>query len=178
MKTTRQGHGSRQLVRAVRCIERWRGERVSRKETIPDYVWSAAAEAARVDGVWVASRALRLEFNRLKERVFGARTGPAVRATVPASARTRRARRRRPLETKQLVPRSAGFVEVVVDPVRELGASGAAVPGVGSTWRPGATGSAVIELMGRNGERMRIEVACPTAVDLLGLSQAFWSRQP
>ena len=65
----------------------------------------------------------------------------------------------------RLVPARPKFVEVVLEPAREVGAVGAA-------------GKAVIELMGRHGERMRIEVAGPTAVDVVGLSQTFWSRQP
>jgi hypothetical protein len=36
-------------------------------------------------------------------------------------------------------------------------------------------GKTVVELVGRGGEQMRIEVTGP--VDLLGLSQAFWSRR-
>lgn len=36
----------------------------------------------------------------------------------------------------------------------------------------------VVELLGRDGERMRIEVTGPSAVDIAGLSRTFWSRQP
>ena len=86
MKMTRQGQGSRQLGEALRCIDRWRRERASKKEAIPDDVWNAAADAARVDGVWVTSRALRLEFNRLKARVAGATSGRAVTQAIAASA--------------------------------------------------------------------------------------------
>ena len=70
MKTTRE---SRQLTEARRRIERWRRERTSRKEAIPEHVWSAAVAAARADGIWSTSRALRLEFNRLKAQVVGTR---------------------------------------------------------------------------------------------------------
>src|SRR3990172_1058721 len=85
MKMTRQGQGSRQLGEALRRIDRWRRERDSKKEAIPDDVWNAAAEAPRVDGVWVTSRALRLEFNRLKARVAGAASGRAVTQAIAAS---------------------------------------------------------------------------------------------
>ena len=40
----------------------------------------------------------------------------------------------------------------------------------------GGAGRTVIDLVGRQGERMRVEVA--GGVDLSGLVQAFWSRQP
>jgi hypothetical protein len=169
MKMTRQGQGSRQLGEALRCIDRWRRERASKKEAIPDDVWNAAAEAARVDGVWVTSRALRLEFNRLKARVAGATSGRAVTKAIAASAEsTAHAAGSvccRAVVGKGLAPRKPKFVEVVLDAAREAGAVGTA-------------GTAVIELMGRHGERMRIEVAGTSTVDVLGLSHTFWSRQP
>ena len=169
MKMTRQGQGSRQLGEALRCIDRWRRERASKKEAIPDDVWNAAADAARVDGVWVTSRALRLEFNRLKARVAGATSGRAVTQAIAASAESTAhaagSVRRRAVVGKGMAPRRPKFVEVVLDAARDAGAVGAA-------------GTAVIELMGRHGERMRIEVAGSSTVDVLGLSQAFWSSQP
>lgn len=35
----------------------------------------------------------------------------------------------------------------------------------------------VVDFAGRDGDRMRIEVTGPVAVDVVGLSRAFWSRQ-
>jgi hypothetical protein len=155
---------SQELTEARRCIDRWRRERTSRKETIPDHVWAAAAAAARVDGIWSTSQALRLEFNRLKARVVGT-TGKALVATrrVVGESGGRAAVDVRGAVGKAEARRKPAFVEVVLDPVRE-----AASGGVGKT---------VVELMGRQGERMRIEIAGPTAVDVLGLSQTFWSQQ-
>lgn len=162
MKTTRR---SRQLTEARRCIDRWRRERTSRKELIPEHVWKTAAAAARVDGIWATSQALRLEFNRLKARVEGT-TGEALVPTRSAFAESagRSGVDGRAAVGKPRVPREPAFVEVVLDPGSK---TEAAI----------AVGKAVIELMGRQGERMRIEITSPTAVDVLGLSQAFWSRQ-
>ncbi len=169
MKMTRQGQGSRQLDEALRCIDRWRRERASKKEAIPEHVWKAAAEAARVDGVWVTSRALRLEFSRLKARVVDATRGGEVRQAIAASAESRAhaagSLRRRAVVGKRPASRELKFVEVLLDAARGGGAVGAA-------------GTAVVELMGRQGERMRIEVAGSTTVDVLGLSQTFWRCQP
>lgn len=39
-------------------------------------------------------------------------------------------------------------------------------------------GQTVVELVGAGGARMRIDVAGPSNVDLVGLAQAFWSRTP
>jgi len=38
-------------------------------------------------------------------------------------------------------------------------------------------GRTVLEMMGRGGERMRIEVTGASTVDVVGLTQTFWSRQ-
>lgn len=35
----------------------------------------------------------------------------------------------------------------------------------------------VVEFVGRDGDRMRIDVTGPSAVDVVGVSRAFWSRQ-
>lgn len=39
-----------------------------------------------------------------------------------------------------------------------------------------AGGKTVVELEGRGGSRLRVEVTGPSAVDVVGLAQAFWSR--
>ena len=167
MKMARQKQRSRQLGEALRCIDRWRRERASKREAIPEDVWNAAVDAAHIDGIWVTSHALRLEFNQLKARMAGATSGraatqaiaPSVGSTAPAAGSVRHSA----VVGKGL--RKPKFVEVMLDAVRDAGAVGAA-------------STAVIELMGRRGERMRIEVAGSNTVDVLGLSQAFWSSQP
>ncbi len=52
----------------------------------------------------------------------------------------------------------AGFVEVET----------------GGMWLSGQT---IVRLEGPDGERLQVEVNGPTPVDLVGLAQAFWSRQ-
>ena len=44
----------------------------------------------------------------------------------------------------------------------------------------GALGSSrtVVEFVGQDGDRMRIDVTGPSGVDVVGLSREFWSRQP
>jgi hypothetical protein len=41
----------------------------------------------------------------------------------------------------------------------------------------GAGGKAVVELVGRHGGRMRIDVSGTSSVDIVGLAQAFWSHE-
>ena len=52
---------------------------------------------------------------------------------------------------------ASGFVEVRMEPVGGAGA--------------------VIELVGRRGDHMRIQLSGARTTDLVGLAQAFWSRQ-
>lgn len=63
--------------------------------------------------------------------------------------------------------RSAAFVEV------QLPSSRAVCPGESS-----AEGQTVVEFMGTGGARMRIGVTGTSRVDVVGLAQAFWSREP
>ena len=41
----------------------------------------------------------------------------------------------------------------------------------------GGGGKTVVELVGRRGGRMRIDVSGPSPVDVVGLAQAFWSHE-
>ena len=49
-------------------IERWRATREKRTR-MPDELWEAAAAVAREHGVWAVSRALRVNYESLKQRV-------------------------------------------------------------------------------------------------------------
>lgn len=53
------------MRKVYRRLQRWRRQRTGR-ERIPESLWAAAGELARVHGVNQVSRALRLEFNHLK----------------------------------------------------------------------------------------------------------------
>lgn len=46
------------------------------------------------------------------------------------------------------------------------------------TARDSAAGQTVVELVGTGGTRMRIDVTGTSNVDVVGLAQAFWSREP
>jgi hypothetical protein len=56
------------MRRVCRRFERWRNGHKARLP-IPEVLWSAAAEAAREHGVFRASKALRLEYGKLKRMV-------------------------------------------------------------------------------------------------------------
>jgi hypothetical protein len=67
------------MRRVCRRFERWRKGHKARLP-IPEALWAEAAEAAREHGVFRASKALRLEYGKLKRM---AEAGPAsVRRTI------------------------------------------------------------------------------------------------
>lgn len=118
-----------------REFERWRRKHGGRGSRIPEPLWAQAVEVARTEGVYGTARALRLNYERLKERVGNLSQAPGGSA---GSA-------------------EAAFVEV---PMGSLGGS-----------------RMLVELVGRGGEQMRIHLAGTSTAELVGLAQAFWSRQ-
>ena len=87
------------MEKARRRFERWRSSHKGRKP-IPESLWTAAAEVAREHGIFRTSKALRLEFNKLKRRVqsAGRRAGPTTPAFVELVA-----------------PESAGLSECLIE---------------------------------------------------------------
>ena len=79
-------------------FEKWRAERKSATERIPDPLWDAAAKAATKFGVYRTARAVRLDYMKLRNRVSPAETS----ADAPAT------------------PQQASFVEVSVTPGSKL----------------------------------------------------------
>ena len=82
------------MEKVYRRLERWRKVR-SGREPIPERLWEAAAAVAREHGINPTSKALHLEFKKLKQY-------------VESSRRTRRTRRT-PAATPQ-------FVELMASP--------------------------------------------------------------
>jgi hypothetical protein len=147
---------SAELNEVGRRVAGWREEHGGRGSRIPDELWKAAAGVAQVEGVWRTAKALRFNYEALRERV-----------------------------------RQGGSGDVAVEGSRKIGgkaatrAGRAEVPASGSTGarfialelgQLGGAGRTVIDLVGRQGDRMRVDVV--GGVDLAGLVQAFWSRQP
>jgi hypothetical protein len=72
------------MDKVYRRLERWRKKRRGR-EPIPNRLWAAAAGVAREHGINPTSKALHLEYKKLKEFVQSER---ASKRTAPASAPT------------------------------------------------------------------------------------------
>jgi hypothetical protein len=127
---------SARMMELKRRFEEWRGGKHRRGSKIPEELWAAATELARVEGVYPTARALRLEYVRLKARCEGS---PGRFTDGPA------------------------FVALAVD--------GGEVAEVGTAGKP----RMVIELSGRHGDRMRLEVEGPGAVDVLAMARMLWN---
>jgi hypothetical protein len=113
---------------------------------VPEDLWTAAVEVARVEGVHATSKALRFNYYSLKDRLVMADRA----ASSPKKA-----------------DRLATFVEV------QMPSSPPFAPRASA-----ADGQTVVELVGAGGARMRIDVTGMSNVDVVGLAQTFWSREP
>ena len=148
---------SAELNEVGRRVAGWREEHGGRGSRIPDELWKAAAGVARVEGVWRTAKALRFNYEALRARVRQGGSGgtmvEGVKRIEGGKAGMRAGRAKVP------VSGGAGARFIALE-MSQLG-------GVGRT---------VIDLVGRQGDRMRVDV--PGGVDLVSLVGAFWSRQP
>jgi len=74
-----------QLAVARQEVERWRRKHGGRGSRIPEELWSEAAKVARAQGVYATARALRLNYERLKDRVGVAKAGGALAGHAQAA---------------------------------------------------------------------------------------------
>lgn len=130
---------TRQLNALHVRVERWREQRGGKRARIPEELWSAAVEVARVAGVYATVQATRFDYYGLKGRMALAES----KETEEGSEKTE----------------GEAFIELP---------NGAF----------GGSGKTVVELVGRRGERMRIDVSGTSPVDIVGLAQAFWRHEP
>ena len=95
MKGGRGGQSSqtpKEIEQARQRFERWRKKR-KKITRIPERLWAAAAEAARIHGVNPTAIALALDYNHLKRRMRFA-----------------------PRSTRRKKPKAPSFVELIVPP--------------------------------------------------------------
>jgi len=122
---------SRELVALRRRVEAWRRSSGGRGSRIPEELWNKAVDVARVAGVYATARALRLNYERLKERTGQATGKPNGNASRFVA-----------LELPQL----NGGAKLAVD------------------------------LVGGDGEQVRIELSGASVMEVVALAEAFWKR--
>ncbi len=110
-------------------LDRWRREQGGKGRWIPEELWKEAVDAAQSNGIESTARALRLNVDRLRERMSRSEARGAVRSE----------------------PETV-FVEM----------------GALCNWR------SVMECLGRDGQRLRIEITGPGPVDAAGVCRAFF----
>ncbi len=143
MRRVRRGGAASGLEILCERVGRWRAQRSGGGGgRVPEELWDAAVEVARVEGVHATAKALRFNDRNLRARLDRATPKPEGSGAKKA----------------EITP----FVEVEM-------------PSLGSPDRDGKT---IVELVGRRGERMRIDVTGTSTVDVVGLAQAFWSCAP
>lgn len=123
---------SGELVAVRRRVEAWRRSNGGRGSRIPEQLWNEAVEVARVAGLHATARALRFNYERLKERA-GQTAG-------------------------KLSGHGSRFVSVQL---------------------PQLNGGAklVVDLVGGDGEQVRIELSGASGMDAVAVAQAFWKRR-
>jgi hypothetical protein len=134
---------------------------------LPEALWTRAVEVARVHGAERTARATRLRPERLRQQM---QAGGGHSRVLAASDERSPERSLRGANSR----RSAATRETV-GAARVEHSGGARFVAVELASAP-RSGSLVIDLVGRDGHRMRVETT--ETVDLSGLVQAFWSRQP
>lgn len=143
-------------TQVLKWRERDGGGRGSR---IPDELWQAAVRVARVDGVYATSQATRFNYDSLRERCRRA-DGLVDEAKPVADAKGQTIGETRIARVGSATVKTAGadarFIALPLPP-------------------PRPTSQTTIELVGRKGDRMRVELAGD--VDLAGLLSTFWIRQ-
>jgi hypothetical protein len=145
-------------------VEAWREQHGGRGSLVPDELWNAAVEAALIDGVWATAQALHFNYARLRERVDQAKGGmdggrgkAALALATAADAKERGPVTRR--NSGKQVRGNGGSAFIALEMGRLSGPRGA-----------------VVDLVNRRGDRMRVEV--PDGLDVLGLADRFWRCAP
>ena len=150
---------SQALVELRKRMQAWRDrEGGGRGKRVPNALWKQAVAVARIDGLQTTARATRLNYDRLKKRIADDDKCVRARGAVAAGRGV----------TKSVAHRVAHQVPAAAVPTANFVALKVAPNS--------ASQPTTIELVGRHGVRMRVEVH--GEVDLRGLVQAFGSMQP
>lgn len=153
----RQKENSRELTELKARVMEWRkrggGGRGGR---IPEELWQEAVQRARVDGCYATAKALRFNYERLKERCVRAADGGAKDPARSAGGEGKPVLARSKPRGGGVAPAAAGdFIALPLTPRQ-------------------APRQCLIEIAGRHGDRMRVEVM--GEVDVVAVCQSFWRR--
>ena len=148
---------TQELTKLSQRVAEWRAREGGRGSRIPDQLWNDAVGVARDVGVWATAKALRFNYEALRDRAkqAGGSEGIAMASWAEPAERA--------ITTRG---RHAGIASK-----GNAGPSFVALE-MGQLCSAGRT---VIELVGRHGDRMRVELT--GGVDVVGLAQTLWSQK-
>jgi hypothetical protein len=156
-----------ELTALCERVRQWREESGGgRGKAVPEAVWQEAERVAQLAGVYATAQATRLNYTGLKERVRA-----ASGSTAPSNSGKNKQR------TAAVVPRARPRrVAAEADRVRKGDSGASSVPRFVAlaVSPPGSAPQATIEVVGRGGERMRVQVS--GVLDVVGVLQTFWRR--
>jgi hypothetical protein len=178
----RERTASRELTKLSEVVAKWRAQHGGKGSKIPDELWDEAVRVAGIDGMWRTAKTLRFRYGRLKEQ--SARSDGSERTKVPVetapAVKVRGEEQSRASEpgnrgARRLYRRARAELALAntTAPSKLKGRSHFVAVEMGSL--PGG-GGAIIELAGRHGDRMRVEVT--GGVDVCSLVENFWRREP
>jgi hypothetical protein len=164
-----QKNRSPELVELCARMSQWRQEEGGgRGSRIPEELWQEALRVARIDGLHATAQAARLNYERLKQW-NGAKRNQAPSAGVGEKRRGQVMPTRK--KEQDRVAGTSGSMRIDPEHVEDAGGARFVALQMGQVSPPPLT---TIELMGQNGDRMRVEVC--GGVDVVGLVHRFWSR--
>lgn len=156
---------SRELTELRARVMDWRKGGGGRGSRIPEDLWQEAIRVAGICGLYATSKALHFSYDRLKERSEESDSSGGIAEKEREVVRSPRASGERRVEL------TSNDSVANVGTYREGGSRFVAVPM--ATIRGGSP--TTIELAGRTGDRMRVEMTGD--IDVASLVQAFLSRQ-
>jgi hypothetical protein len=166
---------SKDLAQLCARVVKWREREGGRGSRVPDALWREAVATAGKAGLYATARATRFNYVRLKERreevaAKGRKAGTTAGDVAHVARRKETALAvagNRTEGAKLGVGDGRGVADVAAgSSSRFIAVRMPAVPPASRT---------SIELVGRHGDHLRVEVAGD--IDVIGLAQAFWGRQ-
>ena len=166
---------SKDLAQLCARVVKWREREGGRGSRVPDALWREAVATAGKAGLYATARATRFNYLRLKERwekatAKGQKAGGTACDVVDIGRRKKKTALAvvgNRTETALGVGDGRGVADVAAgSSSRFIAVRMPAVPPASRT---------SIELVGRHGDHLRVEVAGD--IDVIGLAQAFWGRQ-
>jgi hypothetical protein len=163
---------SQALTELCSRLEQWRKAGGGRGSRMPEELWQEAVHVARSAGLYATAKATRIKYEALKERCEPASLGPL---SAPVGAGPRQGSQAVAARGQELVGSKGtgggkGPAPAPSGPGTPGGARFVTLPAVA----PCLSSQTTIEVVGRQGDRMRVECAGP--VDVVGLVQTWWSR--